>query len=103
VSHGIGTIVKARGREWVVRPGSTDWLVRLRPLGGGSIEETAILTSLEKVESASFALPDPERVGDFRSCRLLRDAARFSTRSGPAPSGASRASASIPVPSSSSR
>lgn len=85
MSHGIGTIVKARGREWVVLPGSTDWLVRLRPLGGGSIEETAILTSLEKVESASFALPDPERVGDFRSCRLLRDAARFSTRSGAGP------------------
>ena len=85
MSHGIGTLVRARGREWVVLPGSTDALLRLRPLGGSSLEETGILTSLEKVESASFDLPDPSRVGDFRSCRLLRDAVRFSTRSGAGP------------------
>ena len=85
MTHGIGTLVKARGREWVVLPGSTGELLRLRPLGGSSIEETGILTSLEKVESASFDLPDPARVGDFRSCRLLRDAVRFSIRSGAGP------------------
>ena len=85
MTHGIGTLVKARGREWVVLPGSTNEFMRLRPLGGTSVEETGILTSLEKVESASFDLPDPSRVGDFRSCRLLRDAVRFSIRSGAGP------------------
>ncbi len=85
MSHGIGTLVKARGREWVVLPGSTDALLRLRPLGGSAMEETGILTSIERVESASFELPDPSRIGDFRSCRLLRDAARFSTRSSAGP------------------
>jgi len=83
--HGIGTLVKARGREWVVLPGSTDELVQLRPLGGSAVEETGILTSIEKVESATFGLPDPANVGDFRSCRLLRDAVRFSSRSGAGP------------------
>lgn len=85
MKHGIGTLVKARGREWVVLPGSTDALLHLRPLGGSAIEETGILTSLETVESAAFELPDPSRVGDFRSCRLLRDAVRFSSRSGAGP------------------
>jgi SNF2 family DNA or RNA helicase len=33
------------------------------------------------VEPARFALPDPTQVGDHRSCRLLRDAVRLSSRS----------------------
>jgi superfamily II DNA or RNA helicase len=85
MSHGVGTLVRARGREWVVLPGSTEGLLKLRPLGGAQVEETGILTSLERVEPASFGLPDPAKVGDFRSCRLLRDAVRLANRSGTGP------------------
>jgi hypothetical protein len=31
--YGVGTLLKARGREWVVLPGSTEGLLKLRPLG----------------------------------------------------------------------
>ncbi len=85
MSFGVGSLVKARGREWVVLPGSTDALLKIRPLGGSQVEETGLLTSLEKVESASFGLPDPAQAGDFRSCRLLREAARLAVRSGAGP------------------
>ncbi len=57
MSYGVGTLVRARGREWVVLPGSTEGLLKLRPLGGAQAEETGILTSLERVEPASFGLP----------------------------------------------
>jgi hypothetical protein len=32
--HPIGTLIKARAREWVVLPESTDDLLIVRPLGG---------------------------------------------------------------------
>jgi len=37
------------------------------------------------VEQARFDLPDPARLGDFRSCRLLRDALRLGFRSSAGP------------------
>lgn len=83
--HGIGTLVKARGREWVVLPGSTDELVRLRPLGGSAVEETGILTNFENVESATFGLRIQQTWGISVPARLLRDAVRFSSRSGAGP------------------
>jgi superfamily II DNA or RNA helicase len=57
----------------------------VRPLGGTDDEVTGILTSLEPVESATFDLPDPSQVGDFRSGRLLRDALRLGFRSSAGP------------------
>jgi superfamily II DNA or RNA helicase len=81
VSHGIGTLVKARGREWVVLPDSTDDLLVLRPLGGTDDEIAGILPALEKVAPATFDLPDPNDLGDARSARLLRDALRLTFRS----------------------
>jgi superfamily II DNA or RNA helicase len=81
VSYSAGTIVKARGREWVVQPeGSDPKIVTLKPLGGSDAEIVGILPSLEKVESASFSPPDPDELGDWTSARLLREAARLSTR-----------------------
>ncbi|MBU1701758.1 MAG: DEAD/DEAH box helicase [Candidatus Eisenbacteria bacterium] len=76
----IGALVKARGREWVVLPGSNEELLLLRPLGGVDDEIAGILTSLEPVEPASFDLPDPHDAGDYRSGRLLRDALRLGIR-----------------------
>jgi SNF2 family DNA or RNA helicase len=40
---------------------------------------------LEKVETASFDLPDPAAVGDHLSCRLLRDAVRLGFRASAGP------------------
>lgn len=81
----VGSLVRARGREWVILPGSTPDLVILRPLGGGDNETTGICTALESIEPATFALPDPVHVGDHRSCRLLRDALRLGFRSSAGP------------------
>ncbi len=81
----VGSLVKARGREWVVLPESNDKLLVLRPLGGTEDETTGIYLPLEKVEPASFDLPDPTQPGDYRSCRLLRDAVRLGFRSSAGP------------------
>ena len=80
-----GSLVRARSREWVVLPDSDDELLILRPLGGSEDEVTGIHTALEEVESAHFELPDPSQIGDYRSCRLLRDAVRLGFRAGAGP------------------
>jgi superfamily II DNA or RNA helicase len=85
MKHAVGSLVSARGRDWLVLPDSSDDLLMLRPLGGSDEEVTGILSALEDVESASFDLPDPSRPGDYRSCRLLRDAVRLGFRSSAGP------------------
>jgi len=80
-----GALVHARGREWVVLPESTADLLMLRPVGGLDEEVTGVLPAVEPVESATFRLPDRDDLGDFTSGRLLRDAARLSTRSAAGP------------------
>jgi len=82
-----GSLVRTRGREWVVLPESgDDWLI-LRPLGGTDREIAGVYLPLESedVAPARFDLPDPNRPGDFRSCRLLRDAVRLGFRSSAGP------------------
>ena len=81
----VGSLVRARGREWVVLPESRDDLLILRPLGGMDDEVTGIYLPLEQVESAAFSLPDPSQIGDFCSCRLLRDAIRLGFRASTGP------------------
>src|SRR5689334_15915119 len=80
-----GTLVHARGREWVVLPESTDELLMVRPLGGLDEEIVGMLPAVESVESATFSLPTAGDIGDFTSGRLLRDAARLSTRAAAGP------------------
>jgi len=80
-----GALVHARGREWVVLPESTDELLMVRPVGGLDEEITGLLPAVEPVQSATFRLPGREDVGDFTSGRLLRDAARLSTRAAAGP------------------
>ena len=80
-----GTLVHARGREWVVLPDSTEELLMLRPLGGLDEEITGVLPAVEPVESATFPLPGKADLGDFLSGQLLRDAARLSTRAAAGP------------------
>lgn len=87
MSFAIGSLVRTRGREWVVLPESSDDFLMLRPLGGTEQEIAGIYVPLEQddIQPATFDLPDPARPGDFRSCRLLRDAARLGFRSGAGP------------------
>src|SRR4051812_13090324 len=85
MSFAVGSLVRARGREWVVMPETADDLVVARPLGGSEDEGAGIYLPLEKVEPAPFPLPDPARLGDYRSCRLLRDALRLGFRSSAGP------------------
>ena len=82
---GPGSLVRARGREWVVLPDSEPEFLLLRPLAGSDDEVAGIATALEVVESAHFAPPDPSRPGDHRSSRLLRNAVRLSSRAAVGP------------------
>jgi superfamily II DNA or RNA helicase len=77
----VGSLVKARKREWVVLPESDEQMLMLRPLGGRDDEIAGVYLPLERVEPASFALPNPAQLGDYRSCKLLRDAVRLGFRS----------------------
>ena len=87
MAYQVGSLVKARGREWVVQPESgDDWLV-LRPLGGTDAEKAGIFLPLEgdDVAPAVFDPPDPSQPGDFVSARLLRDAVRLGFRASAGP------------------
>ena len=73
MSFAVGSLVRIRGREWVVLPESSDDLVVVRPLGGTDDEVTGIDTTLETIEPATFALPEP---GSGRRLSLSTAAAR---------------------------
>lgn len=85
MSFAVGSLVKARDREWVVLPESQTELLVLRPLGGCDDEITGICTALEDVEQANFELPCPDILGDFQSCSLLRDSLRLGFRNSAGP------------------
>jgi superfamily II DNA or RNA helicase len=85
VSFAVGSLVAARGRDWVVLPGTTDACVVVRPMGGTDDEVTGILPALEHVGPTTFAPPDPSVPGDHRSAALLRDALRIGFRSSAGP------------------
>lgn len=85
MSFAVGSLVRARGRDWVVLPDTTDELVVARPLGGTDAEIAGILTELEDIGAATFAPPTLYDLGDHRSARLLRDALRLGVRSSAGP------------------
>jgi len=81
-----GSLVRVRGRDWVVLPPVEPEVLRLRPLTGGEGGEIGIFLPLEEssVEPATFPPPSPQR-GDATGSLLLFDAARLSLRSGATP------------------
>ncbi len=81
----VGSLVSARGREWVVLPESEPDLLVLRPLGATDAEIAGILPALEQVSPATFDPPDASKPGDARSAMLLRDALRLGFRSSSGP------------------
>lgn len=84
-AYAPGALVRARGREWVVQPGSAADFLVLRPLGGDEADVTALFPALEPVGPASFAPPTVDDMGDELSLRMLRDALRigFTSTAGP--------------------
>lgn len=86
-SYQPGSLVRARGREWIVLPGSENNTLHLRPLGAGDDAATFIHVPLERqpVESATFPIPDIAHIGTQAAGLLLRDAVRLAFRSGAGP------------------
>lgn len=82
-----GSLVSARGREWIVLPESASDTLRLRPLGGGEKDETLIYLPLERqpVEPASFPWPTLEQARNHSASQLLMDALQLKLRSGAGP------------------
>jgi len=85
LTYSAGSLVKARGREWVVLPESEPDLLVLRPLGGSDDDVAAVFPAFETVEEARFAPPQPSDLGDQRAAGLLRTALRVGFRSGAGP------------------
>ncbi|QFX80509.1 helicase-related protein [Streptomyces sp. SYP-A7193] len=85
LTYSAGSLVKARGREWVVLPESKPDLLVLRPLGGSDDDVAAVFPVFETVEEARFAAPEPTDLGDQRAAGLLRTALRVGFRSGAGP------------------
>ena len=75
-----GTLVTARGRDWLVLPDSPAGTILARPLGGRDDESTVLLPGLEHPTAATFDAPSVDDRGDAARARLLRDALRLSFR-----------------------
>ncbi|MGW1491635.1 helicase-related protein [Streptomyces sp. NPDC002402] len=85
LTYSAGSLVAARGREWVVLPESKPDLLVLRPLGGSDDDIAAVFPAFEEVKGAEFAAPEPSDLGDQRAAGLLRTALRIGFRSGAGP------------------
>ncbi|MEH1950328.1 MAG: helicase-related protein [Nostoc sp.] len=90
VNHSPGSIVTCRSRQWVILPSENQDVIRLRPLSGNEDEIAGIYQKLleeelEKIESATFPLPQATSVQDHAAALLLMDAARLLLRSGAGP------------------
>ncbi|MCS7269371.1 MAG: helicase-related protein [Geminicoccaceae bacterium] len=83
-----GTLVSARGREWIVTAADPEHrLLELRPLSGADGARAGILVDLrrERIVSARFPLPEPARAGDVTGLGALFTASRLLLRAAAAP------------------
>ncbi|MDE0218321.1 MAG: helicase-related protein [Spirochaetaceae bacterium] len=82
-----GSLVSARGREWVVLTGSSEETLQVRPVTGTDEDRTLIHLPLEAepVREARFPLPSAQQLGGHDSALLLRDALLLSLRRGAGP------------------
>jgi SNF2 family DNA or RNA helicase len=84
-TYAVGSLVRARGREWVVLPDSAPDFLVLRPLGGGTDDVAGVFPTLETVTDATFPLPSADDLGDADSAAMLRTALRIGFRSSAGP------------------
>jgi superfamily II DNA or RNA helicase len=82
-----GSLVTARGREWIVLPESNVETLRLRPLGGGEKDESLIYLPLERqpVRPATFPWPRVEQARNHAASQLLLGALQLKLRNGAGP------------------
>ena len=87
LAYAPGSLVHARGREWVVLTGSSAETLRVRPITGSDEDRTLIHLPLEiePVREARFPLPSAHQLGGHDSALLLRDALLLSLRRGAGP------------------
>ncbi|MDP7724185.1 helicase-related protein [Mycobacterium sp. TY814] len=85
LDYPAGTLVNARGRDWLVLPGSPEGTLLVRPLGGHEHETTVLLPHVDDFAAATFDPPTVEDRGDATRARLLRDALRLSFRASGGP------------------
>ena len=94
--HDVGSLVRVRGRDWVVQPESyqIEDLLFLQPLDGSLHTTIAVDTALEKVISSTFSLPAAQNsdsggsrnnIGSLEQAVLLRDAVKLSFRNAAGP------------------
>jgi superfamily II DNA or RNA helicase len=81
-----GSLVKARGREWIVLPGSTAAVLRVRPVSGSDEDISVIHTLIEhNISGATFPMPTAEQECNQTDALLLRDTLLMSLRKGAGP------------------
>lgn len=82
-----GSLVSARGREWIVLPQSSDDTLHLRPLGAAEDDATLIYLPIEPgpVGPATFPKPTVQQASNFAAGQLLRDALQLKLRTGAGP------------------
>lgn len=82
-----GSLVKARGREWIVLNGSSAETLRVRPVAGSEDDALLIYVPLEgePVADAVFPLPTVHQRSSQDGAQLLRDALTLSMRRGAGP------------------
>jgi len=85
VDYPAGSLVNARGRDWLVLPGSPQGTLLVRPLGGHEHENTVLLPEIDDFAAATFEPPTVDDRGDAGRARLLRDALRLSFRASGGP------------------
>lgn len=82
-----GSLVRARGRDWVVLLGSDAETLRLRPISGSEEDQTWIHPALEAepVTDGLFEVPKLAQKAGHDAALLLRDALLLSLRRGAGP------------------
>ena len=82
-----GSLVSARGREWIVLTGSDTETLRVRPVSGSEEDSTLIHLALEPepVRAARFPQPAVTQSASHDAALLLRDALLLSLRRGAGP------------------
>lgn len=87
LAYAPGSLVHARGREWVVLGGSSAETLNVRPVTGSEEDRTRIHlpVEIEPVREARFPLPSAHQLSGHDSALLLRDALLLSLQRGAGP------------------
>ncbi|MBL8423992.1 MAG: DEAD/DEAH box helicase [Candidatus Accumulibacter phosphatis] len=87
VSFQPGSLIAARGREWIVLPQSDSDTLHLRALGAAEDDATLIYLPIEPqpVTPASFPWPTVAEASNHAAGQLLRDALQLKLRTGAGP------------------